>query len=89
MTTNHEHDGEDELKAARRTAHALGQTDGAEQAEVWAELASSPRAQREVEAVQALAARLKEAARKAPQPECSPALARGHRAAAGRTWSGR
>ncbi len=76
MTTNqdHEHDGEDELQAARRTAHALGQTDGAEQAEVWAELASSPQAQREVEAVQALAARLKEVARKAPRPEPSPAL---------------
>ncbi|MGA2255805.1 MAG: hypothetical protein ABSG53_14260 [Thermoguttaceae bacterium] len=74
MTTNHEHDGEDELLAARRTAHALGQTEGAEQAEVAAELAASPQARQEVEAVQALAARLKEAAREAPQPEPSPAM---------------
>ena len=74
MTTNYEHDGEDELQAARRTAHALGQTEGAEQAEVAAELAASPQARQEVEAVEALAARLKEAAREAPQPEPSPAL---------------
>ena len=72
--TNHEHDGEDELQAARRTAHALGQSEGAEQAEVAAELAASPQARLEVEAVEALAARLKEAAREAPQPEPSPAL---------------
>ena len=74
MTTNHEHDGEDEIQAARRTAYALGQTEGAEQAEVAAELAASPQARQEVEAVEALAARLKEAAREAPQPEPSPAL---------------
>ena len=74
MTTNHQHDGEDELQAARRTAHALGQTTGAEQAEVAAELAASPQARQEVEAVEALAAQLKEAAREAPQPGPSPAL---------------
>ncbi len=74
MTTNYEHDGEDELRAARRTAHALGQTEGAEEAEVAAELAASPQARQEVESVEALAARLKEAAREAPQPEPSPAL---------------
>ncbi len=74
MSTNHEHNDSDELQAARRTAHALGQTDGAEQAKLWVELASSPKAQREVEAVQAVAARLKEAARAVPQPEPSPAL---------------
>ena len=74
MTTNHEHNGEDEIQAARRTAHALGQTEGAEQAEVAAELAASPQARQEVEAVEALAARLKEAACEAPQPEPSPAL---------------
>ncbi len=74
MSTNHEHDGEDEVQAARRTAHALGQTEGAEQAEVAAELAGSPQARREVEAVEVLAAQLKEAAREAPRPEPSPAL---------------
>ena len=74
MSTNHEHDGEDELQAARRTAHALGQTEGAEAAEVAAELAASPQARQEAEAVEALAARLKEAAREAPLPEPSPAL---------------
>ena len=74
MNTNHEHGGEDELRAARRTAYALGQTQGAEQAEVAAELAASPRARQEVEAVEALAARLKEAAREAPQPGPSPAI---------------
>ena len=74
MSTNHKHDGEDELQAARRTAHALGQTEGAEQAEVAAEMAASPQVRQEVEDVQALAARLKEAARAVPQPEPSPAL---------------
>ena len=74
MDNNHEHDGEDELQAARRTAHALGQTEGAEKAEVAAELAASPQARQEVEAVEALAARLKEAAREAPQPEPSPTI---------------
>ena len=74
MSTNHEHDGEDELQAARRTAHALGQTEGAEHAEVAAELAASPQARQEVEAVEALAAQLKEVAREAPRPEPSPAL---------------
>ena len=28
MSTNYEHDGEDELQAARRTAHALGKPQG-------------------------------------------------------------
>ena len=74
MNKDHEHDGEEELQAARRTAHALGQTEGVEQAEVEAELAASPQARQEAEAVQALAARLKEAARAAPQPEPLPAL---------------
>ncbi|MEI8373170.1 MAG: hypothetical protein WCJ35_10105 [Planctomycetota bacterium] len=74
MNTNYQHDGEDELQAARRTAHALGQTEGAEQAEVAAELAASPRVRQEVEADQALAARLKEAAREVPLPVPSPAL---------------
>ncbi len=74
MTTNHEHDGEDEIQAARRTAHALGQTEGAEQVEVAAEMAASPQVYQEVEAVEALAARLKKAAGEAPQPEPSPAL---------------
>ena len=74
MSTNHEHDGEDELQAARRTAHGLGQTGAAEQAEVAAEMAASSQARQEVEEVEALAARLKEAAREAPQPGPSPAL---------------
>src|SRR5208337_2175732 len=74
MSTNHEHDGEDELHSARRTAYALGQTEAAEQAEVAAEQAASEQARHEVEAIQALAARLKEAALEAPQPEPSPAL---------------
>ncbi len=74
MSTNHEHDGEDEGRSARRTAHTLGQTLGAEEAEVAAELAASPQARQELEAVEALAARLKEAARAAPRPEPSPAL---------------
>ena len=74
MASNHEHDGEDELQAARRTAYGLGQTEGAEQAEVAAELAASPQARQEVEAVEALAARLKAAARETPPPEPSPAL---------------
>ena len=39
-----------------------------------AELAASPQARQEVETVEALAARLKEAARAAPQPEPSPAF---------------
>ena len=76
MSTNHEHDGEDEIQAARRTAHALGQTEGAEQAEVAAELAASPQARQEVEAVQALAARLKEAARRPRSPSPRPPCAR-------------
>jgi len=74
MNTNYQHDGEDELQAARRTAHALGQTEGAEAAEVAAELAGSPQARQEVEANQALATRLKEAARETPLPEPSPTL---------------
>ena len=99
MSTNHEHNGEDELQAARRTAHALGQTEGAEHAEVAAELAASPQARQEVEAVEALAAQLKEVAREAPRPEPSPALreaverrlaelepAAGRAAASGQAW---
>ena len=74
MANNYEQNGEDETQAARRTAYALGQTAGAEQAEVAAELAASPQARQEAEAVEALAARLKEAALKAPQPEPSPVI---------------
>jgi hypothetical protein len=74
MFTNHERNGEDELQAARRTAYALGQTSGAEEAAIKAELAASPQAQQEVEAVAALAAQLKEAAGAVPRPEASPEL---------------
>ena len=74
MSTNHEFNGEDEIQAARRTAHALGQTQGAERGEVAAEMAASPQVYQEVEEVEALAARLKKAAHEAPQPEPSPAL---------------
>jgi hypothetical protein len=72
--THHEQNGEDELQAARRTAYALGQTEGAEAAEVQAELAASPQATQEAEAVASLAARLKEAAQAVRQPVASPAL---------------
>jgi len=74
IMTNHEYNGEDELLAARRTAYALGQTEGAEAAEVTAELVTSEQARQEVEAIQALAARLKEAARTVRQPEPSTAI---------------
>jgi hypothetical protein len=74
MSTNHELNGEDELRAARRTAFALGQIEGAEQAEVAAEVAASPQAREEVEAVQDLAVRLNEATQAVSQPEPSAAL---------------
>ena len=74
MSTNHEQNGEDELQGARRTAYALGQAEGAEKAAVEGEMAASPQTRQEVEAVEALAARLKEAAQAGPPPEPSRAL---------------
>jgi autotransporter-associated beta strand protein len=74
MSTNYEHNGEDETQAARRTAHALGQTDGAEWAEVEREMAASPQARQEVEAAAAMAQRLKEAAQLTPPAVHSPEL---------------
>ena len=55
MSTNYEHNGEDETQAARRTAHALGQTAGDDWAAVEAEMAVSPQARQEVEASAAMA----------------------------------
>ena len=74
MSTNYEHNGEDETQAARRTAHALGQTEGAEREAVEAEMAASPQARQEVEASAAMAARLKEAAQLTPPAVQSPDL---------------
>ena len=74
MSTNHEHNGEDELQAARRTAHALGQTEGAERAAVEGEMAASPHVAAEIKAVEALADRLKAAAQAAPPVEPSAEL---------------
>jgi autotransporter-associated beta strand protein len=72
--TDHERNGEDETQAARRTAYALGQLSETERAEVSAELAASPQAREEAEAIQAIAARLSEATRTSRQPDPSPEL---------------
>ncbi len=74
MSTNYEHNGEDDTLAARRTAHALGQTSGDDWAAVEAEMAASPKARQEVEAIAAVAQRLKEAAETTPPAVRSPEL---------------
>jgi hypothetical protein len=74
MSTEQPQNHEDDRRAARLTAHGLGQTDPAEKAEVEAEMAASPQARKAVEAAAAIAAKLQEAARAAPQPERSAAL---------------
>src|SRR5437868_6865220 len=74
MSTNYEHNGEDDTLAARRTAHALGQTAAEDWAAVESEMAASPQARQEVEAIAAVAARLKEAAQLTPPAVRSPAL---------------
>jgi hypothetical protein len=74
MSTNYEHNGEDDTLAARRTAHALGQTSGEDWAAVERELAASPQAQQEVEAIAAMGQRLKEAVQLTPPAVHSPDL---------------
>ncbi len=74
MSTNYEHNGEDDTLAARRTAHALGQTSGDDWAAVEAEMAASPQARQDVEASAAMAQRLKEAAETTPPAVRSPEL---------------
>ena len=46
--SNNENNGEDERRAARLTAHALGQIDPAERAEIEAELAADPNSMKTV-----------------------------------------
>ncbi len=74
MSTNHEHNGEDDALAALRTANALGQTAGVEHAAVEHEISAMPEVRQEVEVIASLAARLKEAAQSAPPVEPSAAL---------------
>ena len=74
MSTNYEHNGEDDTLAARRTAHALGQTTGDDWAAVEAEMAASPQARQEVAAIAAVAQRLKEAAVTTPPAVRSASL---------------
>jgi hypothetical protein len=66
--------GEDSRRAARLTAHALGQVDPPERAEVEAELSASAKARETVRIEQALAAQLRKAAQQAPLPERSAEL---------------
>ena len=70
MSTDHE----EEVRAARLTAHALGQTDEAERAKIEAEMAVSAQVRQEVEAVRSLAGQLKAAVAAAPQPGPSAGL---------------
>ena len=76
MSTNIESNGEDQGRAARLTAYALGQLGPAERAEVEAELAASPKAQEAVRAERALADQLRKAAQQIPLPERSIELRR-------------
>lgn len=74
MNTNHHPFNPDELRAADRTAHALGQLRGAERAAADAELAASPEAQREADELRQLAGQLRQGAAQEPLPPPSPAL---------------
>ncbi|MGA2034166.1 MAG: hypothetical protein ABSG68_18130, partial [Thermoguttaceae bacterium] len=78
MSTN-DQNGEDQGRAARLTAYALGQLDSSERAEVEAELAAAPKAQepkiQEVVRIErALAAELRKTAQQGPTPARSAAL---------------
>ncbi|MGA2618304.1 MAG: hypothetical protein ABSF26_11885 [Thermoguttaceae bacterium] len=73
MSTN-DQNGEDQRRAARLTAYALGQLGSSEQAAVEAELAASPQAREAVRAERALAAQLRTAAHNWPLPERSAGL---------------
>ena len=76
MNTNDQNqdNGQDERRAARLTAHALGQVDSAERAEVEAELAADPKAQEAIQAERAFATELRRALDEAPTPERSADL---------------
>ena len=76
MSTNDQNqdNGQDERRAARLTAHALGQVDSAERAEVEAELAVNPEMMKTIREERAFATELRRALDEAPTPERSAEL---------------
>ncbi len=72
--SNNENNGEDERRAARLTAHALGQTDTAERAALEAELAANPLDMKTVREERAFATDLRRAVEHDAAPERSPEL---------------
>jgi Ca-activated chloride channel family protein len=74
MNANHHQNGEDDGRAARLTAYALGQLDAQEQAAVESEIAASAEGRTMVDAIRTLSLQVREAAGKGRMPERSSRL---------------